>query len=123
MSLLDSRPFERSPDLWGRNSPLYWRTRLRVTVQLVVPPIRPVIWSPTTVRWPVQPLGSTTSTSLPVTNPSVSPPGSPSLPLTRMWPAYFEPVCVTVISIWPLPPPATVVLTHVPCHVPLMSVV
>src|SRR5262250_3864720 len=94
-----------------------------VTVHPLIPASFPVSSSPFRVRQPVAPAGTVISTWLPVTKPSVSPLGSVPAPVTRRLPAKREPVWVTVISIWPLPPAGWFVLTHVPCHLPVILMV
>src|SRR5215475_3012147 len=93
------------------------------TVHPLIPASFPDSTSPSSVRRPVAPAGTVISTWLPVTKPSVSPLGSVPEPVTRTLPAKRGPVWVTVISIWPLPPAGWLVLTHVPCHLPVMSMV
>src|SRR5499425_1701161 len=94
-----------------------------VTVHPLIPASFPDSTSPSSVRRPVAPAGTVISTWLPVTKPSVSPLGSLPDPVTRRLPEKREPVWVTVISIWPLPPAGWFVLIHVPCHLPVMSMV
>src|SRR5262249_55185670 len=94
-----------------------------VTVHPLLPGSFPVSSSAFRVRRTVAPAGTVISTWLPVTKPSVSPLGSAPAPVTRRLPAKREPVWVTVISICPLPPAGWFVLTHVPCHLPVISMV
>src|SRR5439155_8407788 len=59
-------------------------------------------------------------TSLPVTSTETKPDRSTGAPVTSRLPVAFDPVWVSVITIWP-EPKFWFWYTHVPCHFPEMS--